>query len=103
MRISWSHIGVVLFLSLCNLFYCAAQDMAGKRIDKGPFSIEWIGQISQDDLKAKDGWVQKIGRWIVGSEPPLLSKPVAVLSNSPDEVWILDQNTRTLLQYANGQ
>jgi len=82
---------------------CAQDIAASYQLVEDRFYIEWIGQVSPDDVRKKKTLIDKIGGFIWGSEPALMNRPVAVLAMNPDQMWILDQNSQTIIEYRDGK
>jgi sugar lactone lactonase YvrE len=82
---------------------CNAQPGEQVGADSIRYMIGWMKQVTQDDLKGNENLINKIGAFILGAEPVLLKKPVAIMARDPGRMWILDQDNQTLLEISGGK
>ena len=64
-----------------------------------PFTIKWIGSFSSDqDFNKKKSIFSDLLNIILGPKKLKLSKPVAIVSNDPNMLQVLDQGRRSLVR-----
>jgi DNA-binding beta-propeller fold protein YncE len=65
--------------------------------------VEWVKNWpSADNKKTKKKFKDQFNAVLFGIKAPVLNNPVAVLANSPDDFWILDQGNKTVFRVQKG-
>jgi DNA-binding beta-propeller fold protein YncE len=101
---------IPILLGTLLVWYCAqAFGYAQKHVaDPKPPStdyprVEWVKNWpSADNKKTKKKFKDQFNAVLFGIKAPVLNNPVAVLANSPDDFWILDQGNKTVFRVQKG-
>lgn len=67
--------------------------------------IRWVSEFSSQDKKSNQkGLLGRVGEFVFGKKPAVLIKPIAIVANSPEKYWVIDQksNTIALIEEQNG-
>jgi DNA-binding beta-propeller fold protein YncE len=78
----------LLFLPLCNAF---------PQEENATGYIEFIDQLSSQDIHDKTGFFHKLANIILGKESIEIKNPVDVYADSPEVVWILSQGNSSII------
>ncbi len=96
-----------IFLMASALSGSMAQDtiLPDSAIKADVVHIRWVGEFpSEQKNSGKKGLFDRIGEFVFGKKPAVLIKPVAVLAQSPELFWVLDQknNSIALIEHQKG-
>ena len=67
-----------------------------------PHSIRWVGEFPSKENKENSGFMEKVSGIILGKRKAEITKPFAILGESPDNFWILDQGSGTIVKNSKG-
>ncbi len=67
------------------------------------YSVKWVGEYPSKGGKQNSGFMEKVSGIILGKKKVEITKPFAILGKSPDNFWVLDQGSGTLIKNDNGQ
>ena len=68
-----------------------------------PHSIRWVGEFPSKDAKQNSGFKEKVAGIILGNKKAEITKPFSVLGIDPNNFWILDQGSGTIIVNSNGR
>lgn len=99
-------LGIVLFCSYCVLIpnIAQAQDttIAGSHLNSEENHIKWISQFPSPVKKKDKRTINRIVDFLIGEKSVQgLNKPISILANNPDTLWIVDQINGTILKVQN--
>ena len=57
--------------------------------------VRWVSEFPTK-VKSKKGMFGRIGEFIFGQKPTVLTNPVAILAHSPDKYWVVDQKSNSI-------
>jgi DNA-binding beta-propeller fold protein YncE len=59
--------------------------------------VRWVSEFpSGDKSRSKESVFSRIGKFVFGQKPTVLTNPVAVFAISPDKYWTLDQKSNSV-------
>ncbi len=67
--------------------------------------VRWVSEFpSTADKSVKKGLFSRLGEFILGRKPAVVTQPVAVFAHNPDKYWVLDQkpNSISLIEKQKG-
>jgi hypothetical protein len=88
--------------TMCNL---NAQTLNSNSITKSTDSprVEWVNTWPSDSYKHRSRNVKdQINSILFGIKTPLLSNPVSIVADNPNEFWVLDQGNKLLFEVKEG-
>jgi len=95
----------MIFMSLLYLFLPFAtlgQPYPSQTATRNSYSIQWVGEFPSGESRQNSVFKEKVAGVILGKKKTVLSKPFAVLAESPDTFWILDQGLGTIIRNTKG-
>jgi len=67
------------------------------------FNIKWVGQFPSDEAGEEISFRDRISGLVFGKKPKEVIKPFGVVAVNPQQFWILDQGSGTILKNQNGE
>jgi len=101
-----SHIALIyLLISVSIVSHANAQNSSNNLISEQNhnYSVEWLSYWpSADSRHQPKRFKDQINAIIFGTKTPILSNPVSIIANSPNNFWILDQENKLLFEIKEG-
>ena len=67
------------------------------------FNIKWIGQFPSNEAGKEISFRDRISGLVFGKKPKEVIKPFGIVAVNPQQFWILDQGSGTIIKHKNGE